>query len=215
MSIILPLILEFIFIINLVFFWLTFLKRNEHPTLQSFYKNIFPYIWTISLVGTLIINSNFLQFLFPTNFSYFKDLWIWFLMLGFVLILIGIKIISMVRKLFKVVVVSSDEVKLITSGVYSLVRHPIYLAWILIYTGWSFILDSPLAILYVPVLIIFLDIHSIYEEKHILVPKYGDLYHRYYKKVPYRMFSPPYNYIIIIIGIIVTYLGLANFVFPN
>ena len=215
MSMIITLILEFVFIINLVLFWSVFLKENEHPRLFSSYKNIFPYIWTISLVGTLIINSNFLQFLFPTNISYFQDLWIWFFILGFVLILIGIKIISMVRKSFKVDVVSAQEAKLVTSGAYSIVRHPVYLAWILIFTGWSFILDSPLAILFVPVLTIFLAAHSLYEERYILIPKYDDLYRRYYKKVPYRLFSPPYNYLIIIIGIIVAYLGLVNYVFAS
>jgi protein-S-isoprenylcysteine O-methyltransferase Ste14 len=134
-------------------------------------------------------------------------------MLGVAFIIIGFKIISMVRKLFKVKVVNSENSKLVTSGPYSLVRHPIYLAWILIFTGWSFILDSPFAVLYIPILIIFIDIHSFYEEKHILIPKYADKYLRYQKKVPYRMFSPPYNYVLILIAIIVAYFGLLNFVF--
>jgi protein-S-isoprenylcysteine O-methyltransferase Ste14 len=108
----------------------------------------------------------------------------------------------------------SDDSKLITSGPYSLVRHPVYLAWALIFTGWSFILDSPLAIIFVPILIICLDLHSTYEEKLVLIPKHGELYLQYIKKVPYRLFCPPYNYIVIITAIIVVYLGLANFVFP-
>ena len=215
MSTIITLILEFIFIVNILLFWLILLKASEYPSLQVFYKGIFPYIWTISLVGPLILNSNFLKFLFPTNFSYLQDLWIWFLMLGIVFIIIGIKIISTVRKLFKVEVLSADESKLITSGPYAVVRHPLYLAWALIFTGWSFILDSPLVILYVPIFIIFLNLHSVFEERYILIPSYDNLYQLYCKKVPYRMFSPPYNYIAIIIGIIVIYIGLANFIFPS
>ena len=215
MSIVLTLILDFIFIVNILLFWLAFLKENKYPMLYRIYKKVFPYIWTVSLVIPLVLNSYFLQFLFPTNFSYLQDLWIWFLLLGVVLIIVGIKIISMVRKLFKIEVVSDEDSKLITSGPYAMIRHPVYLAWILIFTGWSFVLDSPLAILYIPILIIILNLHSHFEEKNLLIPKFMDLYHRYTKKVPYRIFTPPYNYIIIIIGIIVGYIGLANFFFPN
>jgi len=215
MSIVLTLIFEIIFILNLFLFWLVFLKRNEYPGLHSLYKSIFPYIWTISLVCTLIFNSNFLQFIFPINFSYLQDLWIWFLLLGIVLIVVGIKVISMVRKVFKVKGMSSDESILITKGPYALIRHPIYLAWILIFTGWAFILDSPLAIIFIPVLILLLWIHSIYEERYILLPEYGDRFLQYCKKVPYRIFSTPYNYIIIIIGIVVGYLGLINWLFSS
>jgi protein-S-isoprenylcysteine O-methyltransferase Ste14 len=121
----------------------------------------------------------------------------------------------MVRKLFKVKVVSSNDSKLITSGAYSLLRHPLYMAWILIFSGASFILDSPLAIIFIPILILLLYLHSIYEEKRFLIPNYGDDYIRYLEKVPYRIFSPPYNYISILIGIIVLYLGLSNFFFPS
>lgn len=215
MSFIITLIFEFIFIVNIVLFWLTFSKKIEHPILHRYYKGIFPYIWTISLVIPLILNSYFLQFLFPANFSYLQDLWIWFLILGIIFIIVGIWIISNVRKIFKVAVVSSDDSKIINSGPYKVVRHPLYLAWALIFTGWSFILDSPLTILYSPILIVLLNIHSIYEERSILLPKYDNLYIRYCEKVPYRMFSPPYNYLIIIIGMIVAYIGLANFFFES
>ena len=214
MSILVTISLELVFIINLMLFWFSYLKKDGNQRWQRFYKSIFPYIWTICLVGPLILNSSFLQIIFPANFSYFQDLWIWFVLLGIVFILVGFKIISMVRKLFKVKVLSENDSKLITSGPYSIVRHPIYLAWILIFTGWSFILDSPLAILFIPFLIISLHIHCIYEEKHILIPKYGESYLRYAEKIPYRLFSPPYNYLIIIIAIIVLYLGLVNFILP-
>jgi protein-S-isoprenylcysteine O-methyltransferase Ste14 len=215
MSVIITISLELVFIVNLTLYWFSYLNNEKIPKFHQFYKRIFPYIWTISLVGILILNSYFLQIIFPANFSYFQDLWIWFLLLGIVFILVGFKIISMVRKLFKVKVLSENDSKLITSGPYSLVRHPIYLAWILILTGWSFILDSPLAILFIPFLITSLHIQCIYEEKHILIPKYGESYLRYAEKIPYRLFSPPYNYLAIIIAIIVLYIGFVNFILPK
>jgi protein-S-isoprenylcysteine O-methyltransferase Ste14 len=215
MTILIALILELVFIVNILLFWWTFSRKDEYPRVQIFYKKIFPYIWTITLLSTLILNSSIFQFIFPSNCSYLQGVWLWFIMLGIVFILVGFKIISMVRKLFKLDVVSSSDSKLITTGPYSFVRHPVYLAWVLIFMGWSFILDSPLAIVFIPILILFLEIHSTYEEKHILIPKYGEAYIHYCRKVPYRMFSPPYNYAVIIIGIIVAYLGLANFFFPT
>ena len=136
-------------------------------------------------------------------------------MLGIVFVAVGFKIISMVRKSFKLDVVSSNDSELITTGPYSFVRHPLYLAWSLIFMGWSFILDSPIATIFIPFLILFLEIHSTYEEKYIIIPKYGEAYIHYCRKVPSRMFSPPYNYAVIIIGIIVGYIGLANFFFPT
>lgn len=215
MIILLTLILELVFIINISLFWWIFLRKDEYPKVHLLYKKTFPYVWTITLVSALLLDSSIFQFIFPSNFSYFQNLWIGFLMLGIVLVTVGFKIISMVRKLFKLDVVSSDDSELITTGPYSFVRHPLYLAWALIFMGWSFILDSPLAIIFIPFLILFLEIHSIYEEKHILIPKYGDSYIQYCRKIPYRMFSPPYNYALIIIGIIVGYLGIANFFFPT
>jgi protein-S-isoprenylcysteine O-methyltransferase Ste14 len=215
MIILIALILELLFIVNILLFWWLFLRKDEYPRVQIFYKKIFPFIWTITLVSTLILNSSLIQFIFPSNVSYLQGVWLWFIMLGIALIIVGFKIISMVRKLFKLDAVSSNDSKLITTGPYSYVRHPFYLAWVLIFIGWSFILDSPLAIVFIPFLILFLEIHSNYEEKNILIPRYGEAYLHYCRKVPYRMFSPPYNYAIIIIGIVVGYLGLANFIFPT
>ena len=79
---------------------------------------------------------------------------------------------------------------LITTGVFSIVRHPIYLALILFYLG--FILLS-LSLLSIPVwilIIVFYYTISRYEEK-LLVKAFGSAYGEYMRKVP--MFLPIKN----------------------
>ena len=48
------------------------------------------------------------------------------------------------------------------------------------------------------------------EEKYLLTSKFEKIYDQYKKKIPYRLISPPYNYIFIIMGIIVAYIGFLN-----
>jgi len=80
---------------------------------------------------------------------------------------------------------------LITTGVFSIVRHPIYLASILFYLG--FILLS-LSLLSIPVwilIIVFYYTISRYEEK-LLVKAIGSAYGEYMRKVP-MLFLPIKN----------------------
>ena len=80
----------------------------------------------------------------------------------------------------------------------------------LFYLGITFILDSFIAIVISPILIILTDLLCFLEEKYIIIPKFGKNYEQYKKKNPYRLISPPYNYVFIIMGIIVAYIGLIN-----
>ncbi|MFX0179656.1 MAG: methyltransferase family protein [Candidatus Hodarchaeota archaeon] len=189
--------------------------KNQHAKIKRYYKKAFPIIWILSLIPILIINSSLLQVIYSENISYFQEIWIWFLILGIVFIIIGIRIASMAMKIYKVNVINFKESKLIKTGIYSVIRHPIYLSWVLIFMGCSFAFDSFLAILFIPILIVLLEIHCILEEKYILLPNFGEEYREYKKKIPFRIFSPPYNYLLIIISFVVIYIGLLNFVLGN
>jgi len=209
-------ILEILFSFNLILYWTIFIKiKNPNAKIKIYYKKLFPIIWTFSLIPILIINSSLLQFVFNENISYFQENWIWFLVLGVIFVIIGIRIASMVMKRYKVKVIDVKEPKLIKTGIYSVIRHPVYLSWVLIFMGCSFAFDSFLAILFIPILTVLLEIHCILEEKYILVPNFGEEYLEYKKKIPYRLFSPPYNYLLIIISLIVIYIGFLNFVLGN
>jgi len=75
------------------------------------------------------------------------------------------------------------EPQVITSGVFSIVRHPIYLSSILLYLGFILLSLSLLSVLVWFIIIIFYYQISRYEEK-LLTQRFGSVYEEYKKKVP-------------------------------
>jgi protein-S-isoprenylcysteine O-methyltransferase Ste14 len=75
--------------------------------------------------------------------------------------------------------------KLVTWGVYSKIRHPIYTAYIMGYFGAFFILKSFWTLL--PIFIFFLIFYdAAKKEEKFLLSKFGKDYEDYMKKVPWR-----------------------------
>jgi protein-S-isoprenylcysteine O-methyltransferase Ste14 len=75
------------------------------------------------------------------------------------------------------------EPQVITSGVFSIVCHPIYLGSILLYLGFILLSLSLLSVLVWFIIIIFCYTISRYEEK-LLTQSFGSAYEEYKKKVP-------------------------------
>ena len=80
-----------------------------------------------------------------------------------------------------------DGLQLIDHGVFSLVRHPIYLGSILLFLSFVFLSLSIVAMIIWIIIVIFYIFISRYEEK-ILIKKIGKDYEQYMKVVP--MFIP-------------------------
>ena len=76
-----------------------------------------------------------------------------------------------------------EEPQVITTGVFSIVRHPIYLGSILLYLGFIILSLSLLSTLVWFIIIIFYYMISRYEEK-LLIQRFGSVYEEYKKKVP-------------------------------
>ncbi len=76
-----------------------------------------------------------------------------------------------------------DEPQVITTGVFSIVRHPIYLGSILLYLGFILLSLSLLSVLVWFIIIIFYYMISRYEER-LLTQRFGSVYEEYKKKVP-------------------------------
>ncbi len=74
--------------------------------------------------------------------------------------------------------------KVITSGVYSRVRHPQYLAGMLSHLGVSLLLSAYFSLLVTPVIFIVYILLSIKEEKE-LINEFGEEYIEYSKGVPF------------------------------
>lgn len=73
--------------------------------------------------------------------------------------------------------------KLVTAGVYSIVRHPQYFGWILAHVGVSVLLSVRYSMLFTPVLLILIYLISKKEEDE-LIKEFGKEYKDYQKKVP-------------------------------
>ena len=75
---------------------------------------------------------------------------------------------------------------LITTGIYGIVRHPIYSGTLIAVLGLTILLKSIISIAYFPVLVLlyFLGLDP---EERILIEQYGDEYIEYKKKVPKRL----------------------------
>lgn len=73
--------------------------------------------------------------------------------------------------------------KIVTTGVYSMVRHPQYLGGLLAHVGISFLLSAWYSLLVTPLMIIIIFVISWKEEKE-LIKEFGKEYKDYKKKTP-------------------------------
>lgn len=76
--------------------------------------------------------------------------------------------------------------KLVTTGPYSLVRHPMYMAIIPLFCGFPLSVGSFWGVIPMAICLGFTAIRT-YDEERFLVETFGKEYEDYRKKVPYRM----------------------------
>ena len=73
--------------------------------------------------------------------------------------------------------------KIVTTGVYSIVRHPQYLGGLLAHMGISFLLSALYSLVFTPIMVILIYLISKKEEEE-LIREFGKEYEDYKKKVP-------------------------------
>ena len=113
---------------------------------------------------------------------------IFYLLISVPFILIGawLGIVSVKETSLKVAETHRTE-KIVSTKIYSLIRHPQYLAGILAHIGISFLLSSLLSLIFTP-LVILLNFLVAWKEENELIKEFGDTYKNYKKRVP--MFVP-------------------------
>ena len=80
--------------------------------------------------------------------------------------------------------------KLITSGLYGKMRHPLYLGLLMIFLGYVLVSAQYTALVHFICLVVYLPFGIYFEEKN-LIDQYGDAYLNYQKNVP--MLFPTWN----------------------
>jgi protein-S-isoprenylcysteine O-methyltransferase Ste14 len=96
--------------------------------------------------------------------------------LGAVILIIGIMTLG------KYFTASINPKGLVTHGIYSKIRHPIFIGVILVYLGIEFIFQSIYGLLLVIFVLIPFYIYSAIEEEKILSEKFKEQYTAYKKK---------------------------------
>ena len=168
-------------------------------------KPWFIYFSMLLLFPILIINSNILSAFFIENISYFRNLWIWFGLLGILLLVSGVRMMQLAKR-----ALTKSKVMYSTERIFKTMRFPHYSALFLMYNGLAILCDSVFGIFFIPIFIILLEIIVSIEEKKVLLKRYKGSYENYIRKTPSKLFPNPYNYLLIIITIITFYVGFLN-----
>jgi len=105
---------------------------------------------------------------------------------GFVIFVLGLIIHMRCHLVHRQAGEQSEKIeKLLTTGIFSRVRHPMYASLVLIVLGIA--LASGVILALVPAVIIaVLNLLTALKEEKFLMEKFGDEYREYMKNVPYR-----------------------------
>ena len=105
---------------------------------------------------------------------------------GIILILGGstMAVVASLQVMASVRLAQADPKRLVTSGIYGFVRHPVYGGCVLGYLGWYLLRDSVYGVAWVPVLVLQLRLEAWLEERLLLAPKFGEEFRDYRHKVP-------------------------------
>ncbi|HEC34500.1 MAG TPA: DUF1295 domain-containing protein [Chloroflexi bacterium] len=102
-------------------------------------------------------------------------------------LLVGMVVVRMMaRRELGAYPVLRQKSNLVTTGIYSRVRHPMYLSNILLALGWALLFRGIHALLCVPIWILCYGVLIFFEEKG-LEEEYGEEYQEYRRKVPWRI----------------------------
>lgn len=138
------------------------------------------YVISIILLSILAMIADTTLLHLPRPTSAFLEIFLFIIGLLFILSGLLIYFLAIKAKITK----SIKENTLVTHGIYSVVRNPIYSAWLFICTGTLFLYGNPyLALLLFSIFWLSLTILMKYTEEKWLTKLYGEAYLIYCKKV--------------------------------
>lgn len=141
-------------------------------------------LWIIVLAIAIFVFSSIYDFLFLHlqihSSSLLTILGIFFIVVGITIRIIASKTLG---KQFSVFVKIKKKHRLITTGIYRYVRHPIYSAAILKAAGFILVTNSFIGLLVFVVVLLPAILYRIYVEETALLKTFGEEYIKYKKKV--------------------------------
>ena len=139
-----------------------------------------PYL--VSIIGIITIASSILSYYHLIPIYRIDELNMVFLILGIAVIILGI-VFWISAVLISKITKEVENNKLVTTGIYAYVRHPIYAAFLFISTGLILISQNILLFILPIIFWAFLTIAMMKTEEKWLIDKYGAEYINYSKKV--------------------------------
>ena len=107
--------------------------------------------------------------------------------MGLSLLIINFIIRILAQKQIGKFPISNPKRRLVTTGIYGLIRNPLYASNCLVAVGMAILFKSLYALLFsIPYFFSYMLI--IYFEEEDLLARYGEEYEEYKKRVPWRMF---------------------------
>ncbi len=149
------------------------MTHKHHATGEAPHNHTIQYGLLISFLIIWILDSFILRF---TAYVYIMPFF-FNIFLGIPIIIAGLYLASRAHIVFE-----TPEPQIVDTGLYSRVRHPMYLGSILVYVGFWVTTLSLLTL--VPLFVVLLGYNYLASaEEHILTKKFGNEYLEYKKKV--------------------------------
>ncbi len=157
--------------------------KAKWPVLRKKYRLIYSLLSSILFLG-IVIQALFLPYLPVFNPSKFSAYLGYMLTtLGVVICLRSLKEISFANFLGFTDTTSKSEDPLVIRGIYSKIRHPLYLGLLFIFFGFFVVSGTLGAFIHLFCLLVYLPIGIYFEEKNLL-KMYGSAYDDYRKRIP-------------------------------
>jgi protein-S-isoprenylcysteine O-methyltransferase Ste14 len=156
-------------------------KKRQIKTEKKISQQIILMLCTVSLVSAIILSGFDYRFHWSGIPFLLSVLFTLVMILGFIMLFLVLKQNSYASRTIEI----QEEQKVIDTGLYSVVRHPMYLSLIVIFLFTPVILGSWFAFLPVIFIPFLLTFRIKYEEKELQKGLKG--YDSYMKKVKYRL----------------------------
>lgn len=138
-----------------------------------------PYLFVLPLIIGALLENFISTRLFPTRISFLMGTF--FCLLSLPLIIFALKEFYKAKILFDARKASTT---LITTSIYKITRHPVYLSFVLFYSGLSFLINSFWMLIMVIPAIFSIQKFSMEREEKLLEARYGEEFRNYKARVP-------------------------------